>query len=657
MTHSFKSIILSWTWLLCFPLFLVAVRTGTSQDLVKQMKMDSLAISARINLRSDQAVVQVRSAIPNLRFSSNNVVGEVREVSPGIWDVFLQGGTHILKIDATGYQQLKLEPYAFERKRSYDLVITPVGYGATARADDDLVEVSFSVDQDSVLSGYGDFAPVLSKGRTIMYKVPKGEQTFRFYRAGFVDETQKLNVTTPQQIAITLIPGRSQTGPRLVLPGFLRITSTPDGAEVIVDGQVLGRTPFQSELTVGDHQLELRKPLYHPDASIFRLEEGRPITLARALKPRFGILSVRSNVPNSSVYLDDKLFGPAPLAKRNIESGRHMVRVDAPLYHSRTQEMVINDGDDKSLDIVLKQAFGSLEVTSTPEGGAEVFLDGQRVGITPYRNSQLASGRYILKLTKPLFGDVEETVIVADSQVVKRSLVLSQNFGTLKVSAEGSTISVNGNSVGTGTYQGRLSPGLYHLAAQRPGPFRPAERDVQLGVGETRELVLEPEGQMGGLSVLVEPFNAGDAQILLNGEIKGNAPLQIKLLIGQYGVTARKDGFLDVNESVSISEGQTKSLRLQMLTFEGSREQSRAQWGTVKKWTGIAGLAAGGAAVFFKVAANSNYDKYQGATTTDEALMYRDKTTQYDNYFKIATGVAAGLLTTAIVSWIVQGTK
>jgi hypothetical protein len=636
---------------------ILCVACSRAQDLVKQMKLDSLAISSRINLRSDQAVVQVRSAIPNLRFSSNNVVGEVKEISPGVWDVFLQGGTHILKIDAIGYQQLRLEPYPFERKRSYDIVITPVGYGAPARADEDLVEVSFSVDQDSVLSGYGDFAPVLSKGRTITYKVPKGEQTFRFFRAGFVDETRKLNVTTAQQIEITLTPGRSQTGARLVLPGSLRITSTPDGAEVIVDGQVLGRTNFQSELTVGDHQLELRKPLYHSDISTFRLEEGRPITLSRVLKPRFGFLSVRSNVPNSTVYLDDKLLGPAPLTKKNIESGRHTVRVDAPMYHSQTETMEVKDGDDKSLDVVLKQAFGSLEVTSTPEEGAEVFLDNQRMGTTPYKNPQLASGRYVLKLTKALFGDAEETVIVEDARSLKRSVVLSQNFGTLKVSAGGSTIYVNGSPVGTGTYLGRLSPGLYHLAAQRSGPFRRAERDVQLGVGETREIQLEPEGQMGGLSVLVEPFEAGDAQILLNGEIKGNAPLQVKLLVGQYGVTARKDGFLDVNESVSITEGQTQSLRLQMLTFEGSREQSRARWGTVKTWTGIAGLLAGGAAVYFKVSANSNFDKYKATTRTDEALLYRDKTTQNNDLFKIAIGVGGGLLTTALVSWIVQGTK
>ncbi len=651
-----KNISYRWALMWCPAFFLAYVQLSIGQDLVKQMKLESLSISTRISLRSDQAVVQVRSAIPNLRFSSNNLVAEVKEVSPGIWDVFLQGGTHILKIDATGYQQLKLEPYPFERKRSYDLVVTPVGYGATARADEDLVEVSFTVDQDSVFSSYGDFAPVLTKGRTITYKVPKGEQTFRFYRAGFIDETRNVNATAAEHIALTLVPGRSQTGLQLVLPGSLRITSTPDGAEVIVDGQVLGRTPFQSELTVGDHRLELRKPLYHPDASMFHLEEGSPITLSRSLKARFGVLSLRSNMPTSSVYLDDRLLGPAPLVKRNIESGRHIVRVEAPMYHSHTQEILLGDGDDKSLDIFLRQAFGALEVTSVPEEGAEVFLDGQRVGITPYKNQQQPSGRYVLRLTKTLFGDAEETIIIQDSQVVRRSVILSQNFGTLKVTAEGSTIYVNGNPVGTQTYQGRLSPGSYHLSAQRPGPFRTAEREVQLGLGETRELVLDPEGQMGGLSVLVEPFEAGDAQILLNGEIKGNAPLQIKLLIGQYALIARKDGFLEIREPVSISEGQTQSLRLQMLTFEGSLEQSRSRWGTVKTWTGISGLLAGGAAVYFKLAANSNFDKYQAATTTDEALLYHDRTTKYDQYFKIAVGAAAALLTTAIISWIIQGT-
>jgi hypothetical protein len=141
---------------------------------------------------------------------------------------------------------------------------------------------------------------------------------------------------------------------------------------------------------------------------------------------------------------------------------------------------------------------------------------------------------------------------------------------------------------------------------------------------------------------------------LLDGELKGNAPLLLKLLMGQYTVEARKDGFLDVQENVKLQENEARRLVLHMLPYEGSRQATADKWGRVKWITGITGLLAGGAAVYFNSVANSKYDNYRAATTSDAAASYRDKTKSNDLYCKIALGTAGTFLTTAIISWIVQ---
>jgi hypothetical protein len=630
-----------------------------AQDLNRRMEAKGPDETMKVNPEADKAYLYVRSEVPNLKFDSNRRIESVNRVSSGDWEVWLPAGTHILKIDADGFQRLELPPFNYARRRSYELSIKALGYSAMGRADEELIEVSFQLNQDSVYSSYGSFAPILSSGRSVLYRLPKGEYTFRFNKRGFVDQTHTISVSQPERVTIDLKSGASADAGRIPLPGFLTVKSEPSGAEVIVDGQRMSTTPYQAELTAGVHQLELRRPLYYPDISEFRVQEGIPIALSRTLRPRFGYFSVTANVPGSTVFLDGKRIGTAPVTREQIESARHQLRVETDLHHPYTEEFEIKDGDVKSISALLRPAYGMLEINSTPEEGADVYLDNRKVGVTPYRDPKVASGSYRLKVTKALFGDFEERITIADSLLTRRSVPLSTNFGTLIVKAAESSISLNGATVGSNTYTGRLTPGKYTVQATRSPRHQPATQEVFIAVGETREVMLAPAGREGSVSVMVEPMEASDAQIFvaeaLREELKGNAPLAFRLLIGDYMLTAKKEGFLEAREKLTVNENDQLRVRLQMMTYEGSRQALKDTWGTVRTISGIAGLAAGGAAVYFKMSANGNYDKYVSATTTADALVYRQKTDDNDKMFKIALGAAAGLLTTALVSWIVQG--
>ena len=112
-----------------------------SQQLNKQMKVDSLWESQKINTESDKSYLLVHSQIPNLRFESNRLIEKVNQLSSGDWEVWLPYGTHILKIDAEGFQRLELPATNFGKKRSYEMNIVAVGFAPTSDADKDLVEI------------------------------------------------------------------------------------------------------------------------------------------------------------------------------------------------------------------------------------------------------------------------------------------------------------------------------------------------------------------------------------------------------------------------------------------------------------------------------------------------------------------------------------
>ncbi|MBI3193579.1 MAG: PEGA domain-containing protein [Ignavibacteriae bacterium] len=285
-----------------FPIMLlilcVAIYTE-AQQLNRQMKVDSLYETMKINPEADKVYVRVNSQIPKLRFDSNRRIDKINPISSGTWELWLPAGTHILKIDAEGFQRLEVGPESFSAKRSYELAIS--AKSPLLPGNENLIEILFDVNEDSVFSSFGDFTPVMSQGKRISYKLEKGNYAFYFFKNGFQNQTLEVQADEPKNLTVDMKPGTSHTETRLALPGFLRLTSDPKECEVLINGQKVGTTPLQTELDKGTYQLEIRKPLYYPDVSTFTIEEGKTISIARSLKPRFGYLTLRCDAEGNSI--------------------------------------------------------------------------------------------------------------------------------------------------------------------------------------------------------------------------------------------------------------------------------------------------------------------------------------------------------------------
>ncbi|MGD1045928.1 MAG: PEGA domain-containing protein [Bacteroidota bacterium] len=290
-------------------LFLL-ISLATAQQLNRRMKVESFGESRKINTETDKSLVLVHSQVQNLRFDSNRKIERVNQVSSSDWEVWLPAGTHILKIDAEGFERLELPVQNYGRKKAYELKIVAVGLASATSADENLIDVIFQINESNVFSSYNDLTPTLTKGNTITYKIPRGGYTFRFQKEGFADEVQKIAVTEATIISIELKQG---TSTRIAtLPSKVVIKSEPPGAEILINSQKYGKTPFQGEIIAGTLQLELRKPLYYPNISTFTVEEGKALELPVNLKSRFGDVTVGSNVPNIAVMEFDTREGVSP---------------------------------------------------------------------------------------------------------------------------------------------------------------------------------------------------------------------------------------------------------------------------------------------------------------------------------------------------------
>lgn len=108
--------------------------------------------------------------------------------------------------------------------------------------------------------------------------LPPGEHVIKVTKRGYVDYYEVHRVRRGQQeltIEADLLP----------FSGVVIIQTEPAGAQVLVDGELLGETPFEGEVESGQRQLELVKSGFKTFASTAAMSAGDTYFLNLKLEP------------------------------------------------------------------------------------------------------------------------------------------------------------------------------------------------------------------------------------------------------------------------------------------------------------------------------------------------------------------------------------
>ena len=97
------------------------------------------------------------------------------------------------------------------------------------------------------------------------------------HKDGFTDFKREIMLIENQ--TVTLVADLSASG-------GVRVLSTPDGAEVKIDGELIGRTPVQRDtIPSGDHIIQFKLPGYFDHKETIKVEGGREKVFSVDLKP------------------------------------------------------------------------------------------------------------------------------------------------------------------------------------------------------------------------------------------------------------------------------------------------------------------------------------------------------------------------------------
>jgi hypothetical protein len=185
---------------------------------------------------------------------------------------------------------------------------------------------------------------------------------------------------------VTIEPGRRETVQltleRASIIGRLRVTSDVAGAQVLLDGRVLGTAPVTEDgVPVGSHQVVVRAPGHADWQQQIQITGGAEVTVNGTPRPtaQTGFVSVAADAPGAEVFVDGQLLGNSPLVNHEIEAGQHTVEVRADGFQSFTTTVNVVAGGTQQINAALvagRGGRGTADEADEGHGGGNASSGG-----------------------------------------------------------------------------------------------------------------------------------------------------------------------------------------------------------------------------------------------------------------------------------------
>lgn len=266
-------------------------------------------------------------------------------------------------------------------------------------------------------------------------------------------------------------------------------------------------------------------------------------------------LVIKSTPSGADVYIDDQPANQTPY-QNELPLGKHFYRISHDLYFPTAGSVVLTAEQKETLNLILNPDFGTLNISTEPENGASVSIDGQPTGkVTPCILEQIKTGEHTLTLRLNMYKTVTEKITIQAGRNHNLPFTLAPTFAEVTVDTNPiSDIYIAGEKKGNGTWTGRLLPGIYLFEARKE-KHTPVSVKREVLTGQPISLSLQPIPQNGILKVLSDPT---DAVISLDGVNKGTTPNTIRnLLVGDHILSLSLPGYATINKTITITEGQT----------------------------------------------------------------------------------------------------
>jgi formylglycine-generating enzyme required for sulfatase activity len=255
--------------------------------------------------------------------------------------------------------------------------------------------------------------------------IDRGEHRLRVETERYLPakrEVEILGLDRSQTVAFELKPGW----------GELRISSRPSGAEVRVDGRLLGMTPLSAELMRGQHTLELSLPRYKSLRLEREMKAGAILKEDAQLEPADGQLRVHSDPPGATVRVDGEFQGITPLTLSLASRTTHRLRLTRAGFEPALRQIALAPEQAREISVSLSPEYGVVFVAARP-ADATLLVDGESVGMAT-RRLRLPTRPHVLELRRAGYA-TERLTVTPRAGVTQQLEVTLSTLGQARAAA------------------------------------------------------------------------------------------------------------------------------------------------------------------------------------------------------------------------------
>lgn len=253
--------------------------------------------------------------------------------------------------------------------------------------------------------------------------------------------------------------------------GYVSVNSPSsefDGAHIYIDDVSVGKLPLDKfPLKSGIHKLVISKELYNTYSESFAVTDSSFVSIIPIFEPNFANVTI-STIDDAQIFDNGNLLGKGKWQGR-LEAGPHIIEVKKISHRTVSRKVSFVNGEKRVISMEAPTPiYGSIEVTSSPSE-AEVYIDGNKKGKTPFINSKILVGEHKIELRKKGYKTETEVLNIDENKTARLSKELV-DFCNAELNANVyADVYIDGSKKGKIPYNLHLVAGTYSLELKSKG--------------------------------------------------------------------------------------------------------------------------------------------------------------------------------------------
>ena len=210
---------------------------------------------------------------------------------------------------------------------------------------------------------------------------------------------------------------------------FYALSVQPKNAVVTIDGVLQPSSSdgeYSAMLPYGTHTYKVEAGGYISKSGSFVVSSGDMTPVSVSLLSAMASVSITCPTPAVSLYVDKKAVGNSPWSG-SLKEGMHLLEARKSGY--RSQQKTIQLAQQQKLDVTFGELVaiqGNLSVNYKPFG-ADVYVDGKKLGQSPRVFNGLLVGNHQVEVRKDGYATDRKTVAISEGQTASITGTLASN--------------------------------------------------------------------------------------------------------------------------------------------------------------------------------------------------------------------------------------